>query len=69
MKYFSKIPDGYPWAKVNAYLMEKYALEVAGGLGPSAGQVWRIGLMGYNATEANVAFVLEKFGEALEACK
>jgi len=64
-----KIPAGYPWARVNAYLMEKYALEIAGGLGPSAGQVWRIGLMGYNATEANVAFVLEKFGEALKVCK
>ena len=35
-----KIPEGYPWAKVNGYLMEKYALEIAGGLGPSAGQVF-----------------------------
>ena len=34
-----KIPDGFPWAKVNGYLMEKYALEIAGGLGPSAGKV------------------------------
>lgn len=64
-----KIPAGYPWAKVNGYLMEKYALEVAGGLGPSAGQVWRIGLMGYNATVANVKYVLEKFREAYELNK
>ena len=35
-----KIPDGFPWAKVNGYLMEKYALEIAGGLGPSAGKVF-----------------------------
>ena len=49
--------------------MEKYALEVAGGLGPSAGQVWRIGLMGYNATEANVKLVLEKFEEAMRAAQ
>ena len=34
-----KIPDGFHWAKVNGYLMEKYALEIAGGLGPSAGKV------------------------------
>ena len=34
-----KIPDGFQWAKVNGYLMEKYALEIAGGLGPSAGKV------------------------------
>ena len=28
------------------------------GLGPSACQVWRVGLMGYNATAANVELVL-----------
>ena len=66
---FSKVPEGFPWAKVNSYLMDKYALEVAGGLGPSAGQVWRIGLMGYNATEANVKLVLEKFEEAMKAAQ
>jgi len=64
-----KIPDGFPWAKVNGYLMEKYALEIAGGLGPSAGKVWRIGIMGYNATEANVNFMLEKLEEAINQFK
>jgi alanine-glyoxylate transaminase/serine-glyoxylate transaminase/serine-pyruvate transaminase len=34
-------------------------LEIAGGLGPTAGKVWRIGLMGINATEDNVDFVLK----------
>jgi len=64
-----KVPEGYPWAKVNAYLMEKYALEIAGGLGPSAGQVWRIGLMGYNAKPQNVEYLLAKFKEAFELFK
>ena len=49
--------------------MEKYALEIAGGLGPSAGQVWRIGLMGYNCTSENVKFVLEKMNEAYQQFK
>lgn len=64
-----KIPAGFPWAKVNGYLMEKYAIEIAGGLGPSAGQVWRVGLMGYNCTEINVKLILEKLKEAIEAQK
>ena len=49
--------------------MEKYALEIAGGLGPSAGQVWRIGLMGYNAKPQNVECLLAKFKEAFELFK
>jgi alanine-glyoxylate transaminase/serine-glyoxylate transaminase/serine-pyruvate transaminase len=36
------------------------------GLGPSAGKVWRIGLMGYNATPSNVALVIEAFRDGLK---
>jgi alanine-glyoxylate transaminase/serine-glyoxylate transaminase/serine-pyruvate transaminase len=36
------------------------------GLGPSAGKVWRIGLMGYNATPTNVALVIEAFRDGLK---
>ncbi|KAF6263066.1 hypothetical protein COO60DRAFT_535295 [Scenedesmus sp. NREL 46B-D3] len=36
------------------------------GLGPSAGKVWRIGLMGYNATPTNVALVVEAFRDGLQ---
>ncbi len=25
--------------------MDKYSVEIAGGLGPSAGKVWRVGIM------------------------
>ena len=44
-------------------------LEIAGGLGPTAGKVWRIGLMGVNATEANVDFVLKVLQEAIDNTK
>ena len=37
----------------------------AAGLGPSAGQVWRVGLMGYNATAANIELVLTAFRQGL----
>ena len=33
------------WAKLIANAMSKYNVEIAGGLGPSAGKVWRVGLM------------------------
>ncbi|CAI5952937.1 unnamed protein product [Closterium sp. NIES-65] len=32
-----KVPEGVQWAHVTAYLMEKYNLEIAGGLGPTVG--------------------------------
>lgn len=45
--------------------MEKYSMEIAGGLGPTAGKVWRIGLMGANAKPANVTLVLAAMEDAL----
>lgn len=43
----------------------RYRVEISGGLGPSAGQVWRVGLMGYNCTLDNVDLVLKIMKEAL----
>lgn len=62
-----KVPDGIDWLKLNTYVMDKYRLEIAGGLGPSAGKVWRIGVMGYNATPSNIAVVLAAFKDGLQA--
>ena len=35
-----KVPEGVDWKAVTVYGMEKYKLEIAGGLGPTAGKVW-----------------------------
>ena len=35
-------------------LLEGHGIEVGGGLGPLAGKIWRIGLMGENARQASV---------------
>ena len=43
-------------------------MEISGGLGPSAGRVWRVGLMGYNATPANVQSVLRALKEGIVHC-
>lgn len=44
-------------------------MEISGGLGPTAGQVFRIGLMGQNATTERVDRVLQVFQEAVAAVK
>ena len=50
-------------------LFYRHRVEIAGGLGPSAGKVWRIGGMGQNATEANVDRALAAFEDALKQQK
>jgi alanine-glyoxylate transaminase / serine-glyoxylate transaminase / serine-pyruvate transaminase len=42
-----------------------YNLEISGGLGPTAGLVFRVGLMGENATKERVDLVLKVLKEAL----
>jgi alanine-glyoxylate transaminase/serine-glyoxylate transaminase/serine-pyruvate transaminase len=45
-----RIPAGVDDAKVRGYLLEKLNMEIAGGFGPLAGKVFRIGTMGYGST-------------------
>merc|ERR1711874_347226 len=47
-------------------IMKNHLVEISGGLGPSAGKVWRIGVMGNNANIRTVQKVLDAFREALE---
>jgi alanine-glyoxylate transaminase/serine-glyoxylate transaminase/serine-pyruvate transaminase len=44
--------------KLRRLLLEKYRIEVGGGLGSLAGKIWRIGLMGENARLTNVEALL-----------
>jgi len=41
-------------------------MEIAGGFGPLAGKVFRIGLMGYGPQAENGSPVLEALGDALK---
>jgi len=45
-------------AAVRRSLLERYGIEVGGGLGKLAGQTWRVGLMGENARLINVEALL-----------
>lgn len=58
-----RIPEGVEDLKVRQTLLNEFGIEVGGGLGPLRGKVWRIGLMGYSSTEANLVLLLS----ALEA--
>jgi alanine-glyoxylate transaminase/serine-glyoxylate transaminase/serine-pyruvate transaminase len=61
------VPKGVDEAKVRKRLLDDAGIEIAGGFGPLAGKVFRIGVMGPLATEDNVQFFLKEFGKALKA--
>jgi len=61
------VPKGVDEAKVRKRLLDEAGIEIAGGFGPLAGKVFRIGVMGPLATEGNVQFFLREFGKALKA--
>jgi len=60
------VPEGIDEAKVRKYLLEERGIEIAGGFGPLAGKVFRIGLMGYGSQASNVPMLLEALAEALK---
>ncbi|HUI84837.1 MAG TPA: aminotransferase class V-fold PLP-dependent enzyme [Candidatus Binatia bacterium] len=60
-----KVPQGVDDAKVRATLLKDNGIEIAGGFGPLAGKVFRVGLMGPLATSESVTFFIDCFGKAL----
>jgi alanine-glyoxylate transaminase/serine-glyoxylate transaminase/serine-pyruvate transaminase len=62
-----RVPEGVDEAKVRKRLLDGPGIEIAGGFGPLAGKVFRIGVMGPLATDDNVQFFLKEFKTALSA--
>ena len=62
-----RIPEGVNDARVRSRLLQDYSIEIGGGLGKVKGQVWRIGLMGYNSTRQTVLTFLSAFESVLRA--
>ena len=60
-----RVPEGVDDARVRQYLLERHGIEIAGGFGPLAGRIFRMGLMGYGSTAGNVLMLLEALEEAL----
>jgi alanine-glyoxylate transaminase/serine-glyoxylate transaminase/serine-pyruvate transaminase len=59
------IPGGVDDAAARGRLLSEHNLEIGAGLGALAGRVWRIGLMGYSAREANVDYCLNALADVL----
>ncbi len=53
-----QIPEGVEDLVVRKKLLNDYNIEIAGGFGPLAGKIWRIGLMGYSSNRQNVTLLL-----------
>jgi len=62
-----RVPAGVDDLRVKQRLLNEFGIEIAGGLGPLKGQVWRIGLMGYSSTEENILRVLSALEKLLAA--
>lgn len=60
-----RIPDGVDDMAVRGALVDRFGIEVGGGLGELRGKVWRIGLMGESSTPGNVLMLLSSLGKLL----
>jgi alanine-glyoxylate transaminase/serine-glyoxylate transaminase/serine-pyruvate transaminase len=60
-----RVPAGVDDAAVRACLLQTHHIEIGAGLGPLAGKIWRIGLMGSGATASNVERVTHALSDAL----
>jgi alanine-glyoxylate transaminase/serine-glyoxylate transaminase/serine-pyruvate transaminase len=58
-----RVPESVDGKRVQARMLRQHDIEIGGGLGPTAPPIWRIGLMGHNAT----IDVAERVLEALDA--
>lgn len=54
----AQLHDGIDEVAIRSKLLHDYNVEIVGGFGPLAGQIWRIGLMGYSSRRENVELLL-----------
>jgi alanine-glyoxylate transaminase / serine-glyoxylate transaminase / serine-pyruvate transaminase len=62
-----KLPDGLDDAKVRHQLRHDHLISVTGGLGETAGKIWRLGLMGENARAEHYGRLMEALAIILDA--
>src|SRR5579863_9988450 len=61
------VPAGVDDVKFRDQLLDEFNIEIAGGIGPLKGKIWRLGLMGYCAQRANVLLLLAAMENVLTA--
>jgi alanine-glyoxylate transaminase/serine-glyoxylate transaminase/serine-pyruvate transaminase len=62
-----RVPDGIDEAAVRRRLLDEFNMEIGAGLGPLAGKIWRVGLMGAGSTVPNAVLFLTALERALAA--
>ena len=62
-----RVPSGIDEAAVRRTLLTTYNIEIGAGLGPLAGKIWRVGLMGASSTPQTLLQFLAALEGALEA--
>ncbi len=60
-----RIPEGIDDAALRRQLLEEYSIEIGAGLGPLAGRIWRIGLMGASSTPRLIVLLLGALDQAM----
>ena len=60
-----RVPAGIDDARLRRRLLQNHAIEIAGGIGALAGQVIRLGTMGYGSSPENIERLLGALEEAL----
>jgi alanine-glyoxylate transaminase/serine-glyoxylate transaminase/serine-pyruvate transaminase len=59
------IPQGIDDARTRSALLNRFGIEIGGGLGAFKGKAWRIGLMGHTSRQKNVLLVLAALEQLL----
>jgi alanine-glyoxylate transaminase/serine-glyoxylate transaminase/serine-pyruvate transaminase len=60
-----KVPEGVDGKAVQGRMLTEHNIEIGGGLGPGAPPIWRLGLMGHNATIPTAERLLAAFDAVL----
>ncbi len=61
------VPSGVDDAAVRRMLLEQFNIEIGAGLGPLAGRIWRVGLMGAGSSSQLILLFLSALERALRA--
>jgi len=59
------VPKGLEDLRARRQLLDEFGIEIAGGIGPLKGKIWRIGLMGYVSQAKHILFFLAALEKVL----
>ena len=59
------VPKSVEDGRVRRQLLDEFGIEIAGGIGPLKGKIWRIGLMGYVSQAKHIPFFLAALEKVL----